>query len=156
MHTVSAAYAPRNTLDARLDAGPEPLVRHAVREMLEHSPAFQALGADRRHAIAADMVSVGAYMAGSTAFASPLQAVDFPAFVGGLIKGVFDAAVSASVEQMEAYGDLLKAVTDSIDHFVKNNVTDEQARDYLTRHYPVLVPPEQDNADQPKRCPSGR
>jgi|SRR5882672_2008791 len=149
MHTVSAAttYAPRNTLDGRLDSGAEHLVRHAVRELLDRSPAFQALGADPREAIAAGMVSVGAYMAGTTAFARLLQAVDFPAFVGGLINGVFNAAVAASVEQMEVYGDLLKAVTDSIDHFVKNNATDAQARDYLIRHYPDLVPEEKDNAD---------
>jgi hypothetical protein len=144
-------YAPRNDLNARLDAASERVIRPLVRELLERSPAFRALGADRQHALAADMVSVTAYLAEPARLASQannlLQAVDFPAFVAGLINGVFDAVVSASVKQMEAYGDLLKAVLDSIDTFVKNNVTDDQARDYLTKTYPDLVPPRQDSAD---------
>jgi hypothetical protein len=36
--------------------------------------------------------------------------VDFPAFVGGLVNGVFDAAVDASVKQMDAYGQLVGSV----------------------------------------------
>jgi hypothetical protein len=80
--------------------------------------------------------------------------VDFPAFVAGLVQGVFGAIVDASIEQMEAYGELVQAVSKSLDGFVRGNVSDSQARDYLTQDYPDLVPPEQGGADttQPP-CP---
>jgi hypothetical protein len=153
MHTVGSAtpYAPRNDLETRLDTGAERLVRSLVRDLLERSPAFQALSADGRQALAANMVSVATYLAEPAGLAKQandlLHDVNFPAFVAGLINGVFNAAVSASIKQMEAYGDLLKAVAGSIDHFVSDNVTDARARDYLTQHYPDLVPRKQDNTD---------
>jgi hypothetical protein len=40
-----------------------------------------------------------------------LDAVDFPAFVSDLVRGVFQAIVDASIEQMEAFADLLESVT---------------------------------------------
>ena len=43
--------------------------------------------------------------------------------------------VDASVQQMEAYGELLVAVAKSVDGFAWDNITDDQARDYLwNRH----------------------
>jgi len=50
----------------------------------------------------------------STAHAAALvQEVDFPGFVSGLIEGVFDANVDASVKQMQAYAGFM---TDEIRH----------------------------------------
>jgi len=69
-------------------------------------------------------------------FDEVLAAVDFPEFVAGLIKGVFDAIVDASIRQMEAYGDLLESVAKTVDQFIDDNVTDEQARDYLLDTFP--------------------
>ena len=65
-----------------------------------------------------------------------MQRVDFPAFVGGLIDGVFNAIVNASIKQMEAYADLVKNVAKSVDQYMKDNVTENNARDYLIERYP--------------------
>lgn len=42
---------------------------------------------------------------------------DFPPFVAELIGGVFDAVVDQSIEQMKAYGELLKGTAQSVDSF---------------------------------------
>ena len=65
-----------------------------------------------------------------------LDAVDFPAFVSDLVRGVFQAIADASIEQMEAYADLLESVTQSVDQFREGNATDDQAIDYLTTTFP--------------------
>ena len=65
-----------------------------------------------------------------------VQKVDFPKFVAGLIHGVFDAIVSSSIKQMEAYADLVKNVAKSVDQYMKDNITTNQARDYLAGRYP--------------------
>jgi hypothetical protein len=65
-----------------------------------------------------------------------LNAVAFPTFVADLIKGTFNAIVNASIQQMEAYGNLLANVAKTVDQFMADNVTDNQARDYLVASYP--------------------
>ncbi|NUP09120.1 MAG: hypothetical protein HOW73_23975 [Polyangiaceae bacterium] len=85
-----------------------------------------------------DMARSGAAAAeqGSEVLADSVQKVDFPAFVAGLIDGVFNAIVESSVKQMEAYAELVKNVAKSVDDFMKDNVTENQARDYLADKYP--------------------
>jgi hypothetical protein len=73
---------------------------------------------------------------GAAAYSDLVKKVDFPSFVGGLIHGVFDAIVNASIRQMEAYAELVKNVAKSVDQYMKDNVTDNQARDYLADKYP--------------------
>jgi hypothetical protein len=64
-----------------------------------------------------------------------LSAIDFPSFVASLIQGTFQAIVDASIQQMEAYAELLKNAALTVDAFMNDNVTDGQARDYLAdRH----------------------
>ena len=65
-----------------------------------------------------------------------LAAVDFPAFVSDLVNGIFDAIVDASIGQMEAYQDLLRSVAQTVDQFMEDSVTDDQAIDYLTTTFP--------------------
>ena len=65
-----------------------------------------------------------------------VQAVDFPNFVADLIKGVFSAIVNASIRQMEAYAELLAAVSKSVDAFVADNITDDSAREALVSGFP--------------------
>jgi hypothetical protein len=65
-----------------------------------------------------------------------VDAVEFPKFVGGLIDGVFNAIVTATIKQMEAFAELVKNVSKSVDDFMKDNVSQNQARDYLTEKYP--------------------
>jgi hypothetical protein len=65
-----------------------------------------------------------------------LNAVAFPVFVADLLKGTFNAIVDASIKQMEAYGKLLANVAKTVDQFMADNITDNQARDYLVNSYP--------------------
>ena len=65
-----------------------------------------------------------------------LGAIDFPRFVADLLKGTFNAIVDASIQQMEAYGELLANVAKTVDQFQADNITDNQARDYLAAKYP--------------------
>ena len=73
---------------------------------------------------------------GVDAFTGLVAAVDFPMFVSGLIQGVFQAIVDASIQQMEAFAELVKNVSKSVDEYMRDNVTENQARDYLADRYP--------------------
>ena len=73
---------------------------------------------------------------GSAAFTGMVQAVNFPAFVSGLIDGVFNAIVTASIKQMDAYQKLVANVAKSVDEYMKDNITENSARDYLANRYP--------------------
>jgi hypothetical protein len=73
---------------------------------------------------------------GGEAMADLVQEIDFPAFVGGLVDGVFNSIVTSSIKQMEAYAELVKNVGKSVDQFMKDNVSENNARDYLVQRYP--------------------
>jgi hypothetical protein len=62
--------------------------------------------------------------------------LDFPKFVASLIHGTFDAMVDSSIRQMQAYADLVAAVAKPLDQFTQENVSLNQARDYLVEHHP--------------------
>lgn len=62
--------------------------------------------------------------------------LDFPAFVASLVHGTFDAIVDSSIRQMESFADLVAAVAKPLDQFTTENVTANQARDYLVDQYP--------------------
>jgi hypothetical protein len=64
-----------------------------------------------------------------------LGAIDFPAFVAGLIQGTFHAIVDASIQQMEAYAELLKNVAMNVDKFMSDNISEDSARDHLADQY---------------------
>jgi hypothetical protein len=65
-----------------------------------------------------------------------MEAVDFPKFVGGLIQNVFQAIVDATIQQMRAYADLLKSVSQSVDEFAQDNISMDNARDYVAGKFP--------------------
>jgi hypothetical protein len=73
---------------------------------------------------------------GADAFTEMIQKVDFPQFVAGLIDGVFNAIVHSSIQQMEAYAELVKNVSKSVEQYMKDNVSENNARDYLAERYP--------------------
>jgi hypothetical protein len=81
----------------------------------------------------------GAMKQGVEGFGNLVQTVDFPEFVGGLIDGVFKAIVNASIQQMEAYGELLAATAKSVGQFAQDHVSDSQAREQLASRNPSLV-----------------
>ncbi len=90
--------------------------------------------------------------AGVGAFTEEVQKVDFPKFVSDLIHGTFDAIVTASIRQMDAYGDLLKNVTKSVGEYMRDNVTENNARDYLAQQYPDQLQVDT-SGDKPKLKP---
>jgi hypothetical protein len=59
--------------------------------------------------------------------------VDFPGFVRDLLKGVFDANLQVTLQQMKAYIDLMKAATQSVAKFV-NAIDDTAAFGYLAEN----------------------
>ena len=67
---------------------------------------------------------------------STLNAIAFPTFVADLIKGTFNAIIDASIQQMEAFGELLANVAKTVDEFMADNVTDNNARDWVTSAFP--------------------
>lgn len=86
----------------------------------------------------------GALKQGVKEFGNLVQTVDFPAFVSGLIQGVFQAIVDASIQQMEAYGELLAATAKSVGQFADDHISDEQAREQVAQRFPSLVKLERD------------
>jgi hypothetical protein len=125
-------------------------VRPQVRDLLERSPAFRSLPAEKRRQIANDAVRVASYLVDpdrlvSQEFASPvlapnelLAAADFPEFVSGLINGVFGAIVNASVRQMEAYAKLVAHAATSVSAFARDRITADLARTELAKQFPYL------------------
>src|SRR5258706_366288 len=62
--------------------------------------------------------------------------VDFPAFVASLVHGTFDAIVDSSIRQTQSFADLVAAVAKPLEQFTEENVTPNQARDFLVDQYP--------------------
>lgn len=65
-----------------------------------------------------------------------INEVNFPGFVSQLVHGTFDAIVDASIRQMESYADLLAAVAKTTEQFTQENVSLDQARDWVAQRYP--------------------
>jgi len=78
--------------------------------------------------------------------------VDFPKFVGGLIKGVFDAINNSTMAQLKAYSELVKNVAKSVEEFMQDNVSQNHARDYLTQKFPDQLSVDT-SGDKPKLIP---
>jgi len=78
----------------------------------------------------------GAVKQGVQQFGELVKKVDFPNFVSGLIQGVFKAIVDSSLQQMRAYGELLANVAKTVDQFAKDNISENNARDWLSERFP--------------------
>jgi hypothetical protein len=50
---------------------------------------------------------------------SLVDSLDFPMFVADLIRGTFDEIVDSTIEQTDAYAELLKEVSESVDAYAK-------------------------------------
>ena len=57
------------------------------------------------------------------ATAAMLGAIDFPTFVASLVQGTFQAIVDASIQQMEAYSNLLAETAKTVDNFMEDYVS---------------------------------
>src|SRR5688572_32459158 len=69
------------------------------------------------------------------ATAAMLGSINFPSFVASLVQGTFQAIVDASIQQMEAYANLLREAVKSIDEFMVDNVSHDVAKDHLADTY---------------------
>jgi hypothetical protein len=67
-----------------------------------------------------------------------MKAVSFPAFVSGLIEGVFSSIVRSSIQQMEAYQKMIASVAQSLQQFRDDNVSPNQGRDHMAEKFPDL------------------
>lgn len=65
-----------------------------------------------------------------------LRAIAFPTFVADLIRGTFDAITRTNMQQMEAFSRLLSNVSKTVDQFMEENVSDQQAHEWLAQSYP--------------------
>lgn len=81
-----------------------------------------------------------------------LEAISFPAFVADLIQGSFRAIVDSSIQQMQAFVDLIGNVSKTVDEFMVDNVSDNQARDWLAGRYPEHIEIRQ-GEDGPRAAP---
>ena len=84
--------------------------------------------------------------------------IDFPGFVAQLVHGTFDAIVDASIRQMESYSSMVSAVAKTVDQFTEDNVTPNQARDWLATRYPgdlTLLLPDGATRTEPQLAPAG-
>jgi hypothetical protein len=149
----------------RLGDAEQRMVNDKVRALLSRSEAFGKMPATERAALARRLADVVSYLAepkggttaalatalagepdkggfgqgvraGTQAYTALTGAVDFPKFVSGLIDGVFNSIVDASIRQMDAYSKLLANVVKSVEQFAKDNFTLNQGRDYLASRYP--------------------
>jgi hypothetical protein len=76
--------------------------------------------------------------AGVDAAARMVNEIDFPTFVASLIEGTFHAIVKSSIEQMNAYAEMVKSVSQSLNDFRDQNVSENQGRDQLVAKYPQI------------------
>lgn len=106
-------------------------VRATPTRLLSASRVFNLLPQPAQETIARD-TSVAADL---------IAAVDFPNFVASLIAGVFDAIVTTSIEQMEAYAQLVAAVAASVHDFLNDTITENEMRDHLADQFPDLLGP---------------
>lgn len=115
-----------------------------TRQNLSKSPGFA--GKD---------FEAGAARQGTDQFARLVQAVDFPAFVGGLINNVFQTIVASSIEQMRAYAELVANVAKSAGEYMNENIGIGQGRDYLADRFPDLLGVEVGDDGKSKLIPKG-
>ena len=145
-------------------ANPDGLARQELtpgQSVLAHAPApplarAQADAVDAAKGKASDKVGTfagadfqaGAVKQGVEQFRNLVGTVDFPSFVGGLIQNVFQAIVNASIQQMNAYGQLLKSVAQTVDQFAQDNISLNNARDWLVDKYPDHIGVDEEGAQE--------
>ncbi|MFL0355814.1 hypothetical protein ACI5KX_04985 [Erythrobacter sp. GH1-10] len=132
----AAAAAARSPEEPVSKAQSSPPTAEAMKESAVDATKRRLSG---KQGFAGEDFKAGAVEQGVEQFGQLVQKVDFPAFVGGLIKNVFQAIVESSIEQMRAYGDLIANVAKTTDQFMADNITEASGRDYLADKYPDVM-----------------
>jgi hypothetical protein len=89
-------------------------------------------------AVGKEPFAAGAAREGAQVAKQLINDVKFPVFVASLIEGVFHAIVRASIEQMQAYTEMIGAVAKSLKQFTDDNVSENQGRDHMVDKFPDL------------------
>jgi hypothetical protein len=76
--------------------------------------------------------------AGVTQAGRMLNEVNFPGFVASLVKGTFNAVVDASIQQMQAYAELVQGVAMSLNEFRDQHTEVGEGRAHLMSKYPNI------------------
>jgi hypothetical protein len=118
------------------------------RPVVVRSAPLATAQADQRPG--ADFVPGAANRIGSVT-KQTLDAIAFPTFVSELISGTFQAITNASIKQMEAYSKLLGDVGRTVDDFMTQNISDNQARDWLVQSYPMFLRVERSSGGPPSQ-----
>ena len=63
--------------------------------------------------------------------------LDFPQFVASLIHGTWDAMVDSAIRQMDSFATLVAAISKPLEQFRDENVTTNQAYDWLIAQHPA-------------------
>src|SRR6185436_4999385 len=108
--------------------GQTPVLRETTIASAAEAPAQALAGKPAPKGPAADEFSPRAASQVARITRETLNAIAFPTFVADLIKGTFQAIVNASIQQMEAYGNLLSNVAKTVDQFMADNVSDNKDR----------------------------
>jgi hypothetical protein len=107
-----------------------------ARAQQDSGPSGEVAGFADKLQTAGTRFTPAGVQAGVQQFGELVKKVDFTKFVSGLIQGVFKAIVDSSIQQMRAYGELLANVAKTVDQFAQDNITDNNARDYLAGRFP--------------------
>ncbi|MES1245541.1 MAG: hypothetical protein ABUT39_28305 [Acidobacteriota bacterium] len=108
--------------------GQTPVVRRSAPATAQEAPVAQAQEVGKFKPSAANQIA--------RITQQTLRAIAFPTFVADLIKGTFNAIVQTSIQQMEAFVKLVGNVGKTVDQFMEENISDNQARDWLAQSYP--------------------
>jgi hypothetical protein len=88
-----------------------------------------------RSQAASDNLGPGATSRVGAVTQQTLKAIAFPEFVADLIRSTFRAVMDASIQQLDAIRALLGNVSNTVDDFEEENITDSQAREWLAQQY---------------------
>lgn len=121
-----------------------------VRALADPVDQAKSKASDKIGTFAGSDFKAGSVEQGADNFKKFVGAVDFPAFVGGLVQNVFQAIVNASIQQMNAYGELLKSVAQTVDQFAQDNIGLDSAREWLVDKFPgdLSIDPNGENGAQ--------
>jgi hypothetical protein len=120
----------------------------AARALADAVGAAKGKASEKIGTFAGADFQAGAVRQGTAAFKELIGAVDFPAFVGGLIQNVFQAIVTSSIQQMQAYAEMLKSVAQTVDQFAQDNISLNNARDWLVERFPGQLDLDESGADE--------
>ncbi|MCW8880447.1 MAG: hypothetical protein OQJ89_15840, partial [Kangiellaceae bacterium] len=144
VHVAAYMSNPQGLAEQELTPG-QSILSHAQADGVKQA---KNKASDKVGTFAGSDFEAGALKQGVEQYKELIGAVDFPMFVGGLIENVFQAIVNASIQQMEAYAEMLKAVAQTVDQFAQENISLNNARDWLTNKFPNQLTLSEENVEE--------